>query len=140
MLIMAFAVFITSCKKDKETDSSQATIAKLQGRWMATSQVEKVYEKAGNKLVSEKTTPYIANQREIEYKGNEITYYFNGTPEDTYSYAIIGTEIRLREDNSGVYYQLKFYSDTQHSHTEEYDYKNNAIEMKEVTETIYSRK
>jgi hypothetical protein len=139
-MVLITLFFFAGCKKDQVIDPNEATVTKLQGKWAATSQVEKVYEKVSNKLVSEKTTNYKTNQREIEYKGNEAVYYYNGTPEDTYTYAIIGTEIRLRYGNDGIYYQLKFYSDIQNSHTEENFYVSNKVEMRRTTETIYNKK
>ena len=132
--------FFAGCKKERVVNPNEATVTKLQGKWMATSAVEKVYEKESNKLVSEKTTPYKANQREIEYKGNEVVYYFDGTPDVTYTYAIIGTEIRLRDGNNGVYYQLKFYSDTQHAHSEESFFTTKNVKMRSTYETIYIKK
>lgn len=132
--------FFAGCKKDRVVNPNEATVAKLQGKWTATSAVEKVYEKERNKLVSEKTTPYKANQREIEYEENEVVYYFDGTPDVTYTYAIIGTEIRLRDGNNGVYYQLKFYSDTQHAHSEESFFTTKNVKMRSTYETIYVKK
>ncbi|MDR6784347.1 hypothetical protein ABIE26_002264 [Pedobacter africanus] len=140
ILLFLSALFLFSgCKKDRETDNSQITTARLQGKWEATKFTEKIYEVQGNKLVSEKTTAYPANERSIEYKGSEILYYRNQTLRNTYTYAVIGNEMRIREGNQGFYFQFKFYSDTQHSHIEEDYYKNNTIEMKEVTETYYNK-
>jgi hypothetical protein len=141
MLITAFALSLTSCKKDKkETDNSQTTVAKLQGKWEATKLIKKIYEVQSNNLVSENTTTYPANERSIEYKGSEILYYRNQTLKNTYTYALIDNGIRIREGNEGLYFQLKFYSDTQHSHIEEFSYKSNTNEIKEITETIYIKK
>lgn len=141
MLVMAFTLSLTGCKKDKEDpNNSETSVAKLQGKWEATQAIERVYEKDSNKLISEETDPYPANSRTIEYKDHHIFYYRNGKLRDSLAYAVIGNEIRLREGNGGVYYQLKFYSDTQHSHTEESFYTNKNVKMRSTYETIYIKK
>lgn len=143
MLFTAFALSISSCKKDKnekEANDKEVTLAKLQGKWDAVKFTEKNYEVASNKLVSETTQTYPANERAIEYKGSEILYYRNGSLKNTYTYTIRGNEIRIREGNNGFYFQLKFNSDTEHIHIEEYTYTSNKVVMKEVKETYYNKK
>lgn len=139
-MITALVLTNTGCKKDEVTDNGDTSVARLQGKWEATQSIEREYEKDSNKLVSEEITPYPANSRTIEYKDKNISYYRSGQLRDTYSYAIIGTEIRLREGNAGIYYQLKFYSDTRHSHIEESFYSTNKVKMRSTFETIYVKK
>ncbi|WP_293305495.1 hypothetical protein [Pedobacter sp. UBA5917] len=140
MAILLICFSFAGCKKDEVTDNGDTTVARLQGKWEATRSTERVYEKDSNKLVSEETSSYPANSRTIEYKDKNILYYRGGALRNTYAYAIIGSEIRLREGNNGVYYQLKFYSDTQHSHTEESFYTTNNVKMKSTFETVYIKK
>ena len=142
LLFIASALTITSCKKDKVTDSNQATIAKLQGRWEATKYYIKQYEvENNNKLVTDKTANYPANDRGVAYNGTEISFISKGAIGATYTYAIVGNELRIREDNYGIYYKLNLYSDTEHSLMEESYYTNTKkVKIKEVRETYYAKK
>lgn len=138
LLSVIFAFF--GCKKDKDTDPNQTTATRLQGKWEATSRIDRIYEKAGNKLTSETSTPIGANALVIEYKDNQAIYSEGGKVTDTYTFVIINNEIRLRMRNEGIFYHLAFHTDTQHSQTEEQFYTHNKVEMRMTTETIYYKK
>lgn len=139
-LLFLSAVFLLSgCKKDKDPD--QASANRLQGKWEAITNIEKVYQKAGNKQVSEQITPIKAGQQLIEYKGNEAVFYENGEINVTYTYTITGNKIRLRIGNEGMFYQINFISDTQHSYIEETFYTDkNKVEMRSTSEIVYQKK